>query len=107
MKIVYTHTARQDLQMIYEYIAYTLLVPDTAKALCEKIMQGVCSLESLPERNPLYREEPWHSEGVRFLRVKNYLIFYTVDLNADTVSIVRVLYGGRDIRCQLEETGEW
>lgn len=107
MKIVYTHTARQDLQMIYEYIAYTLLVPDTAKALCEKIMQGVCSLESLPEHNPLYREEPWHSEGVRFLRVKNYLIFYTVDLNADTVSIVRVLYGGRDIRCQLEETGEW
>lgn len=106
MKIVYTNTARQDLQEIYEYIAYTLLVPDTAKAITEVILGAGRSLENLPERNPLYRDEPWHSRGVRVLRVKNYLIFYVVDLDTDTVSIARIMYGGRDLSRQLEETPE-
>ena len=75
MKIDYTNTARRGLREIYEYVAYTLLVPDMAKALLEKIMGEVRSLESLPERNPLYRDEPWYSQGVRFLCVKNYLVF--------------------------------
>lgn len=33
MKIIYTFKARQDLQNIYEYIAYTLLVPKTARIM--------------------------------------------------------------------------
>ena len=107
MKIVYTNTARRDLREIYEYIAYTLLVPNTAKAISETIMREVRSLESLPERNPLYQDEPWHSQGVRFLRVKNYLVFYTVNPDADTVSVARIMYGGRNISRQLEEPSEW
>ena len=107
MKIVYTNTVRRDLREIYEYIAYTLLVPNTAKAISETIMREVRSLESLPERNPLYQDEPWHSQGVRFLRVKNYLVFYTVNPDADTVSVARIMYGGRNISRQLEETSEW
>lgn len=95
------------MREIYEYIAYTLLVPDTAKAVSEKIMCEVRSLESLPGRNPLYQDEPWYSQGVRFLRVKNYLVFYTVNPDTDTVSIARIMYGGRDISRQLEETQEW
>ncbi len=107
MKIVYTHTARQDLREIYEYIAYTLLVPETARSLTDKIMSEVRSLEDFPERNPLYRDEPWRSQGIRFLPVKNYLVFYTVKMEAETVSIARIMYGGRDISRQLEETTEW
>lgn len=107
MKIIYTNTARRDLREIYEHIAYTLLVPDTAKAISEKIMREIRSLESLPERNPLYRDEPWHSQGVRLLRVKNYLVFYMVNPDTDIVSIARIMYGGRDISRQLKETQEW
>lgn len=107
MKIVYTHTARSDLRDIYEYIAYTLLVPKIARDLTNKIMAEVRSLEKLPERNPLYKDEPWYSQGVRFLPVKNYLVFYTVKADKDTVSIARIMYGGRDISRQLEETSEW
>ena len=104
MKIVYTFQAQQDLKNIYEYIAYSLLVPDTARNMYQQIMQSVRSLETMPERNPLYKEEPWHSQGVRFIPVKNYLLFYTVNNETYTVSIARVLYGGMDIKRQLEET---
>ena len=107
MKIVYTHKARQDLREIYEYIAFTLLVPETARSLTDKIMSEVRSLEEFPERNPLYKDEPWHSQGVRFLPVKNYLVFYTVKMESETVSIARIMYGGRDISRQLGETIEW
>ena len=107
MNIVYTHTARQDLREIYDYIASTLLVPDTARSLTDKIMADIRSLEKFPERNPLYKDEPWHSRGVRFMPVKNYLVFYTVMNETETVSIARIMYGGRDISRQLEETIEW
>lgn len=80
MKIVYTFRARQDL--------------------------SARSPETMPERNPFYKEEPWHSQGLRFLPVKNYLLFYTVNPENSTVSIVRILYGGMDISRQLENSSE-
>ena len=106
MRIVYTWSARQDLRDIYEYIAFTLAAPDTARSLTETIMGRIRALEINPERNPLYKEEPWHSKGIRFLPVKNYLVFYTLIPTEETVSVVRIPYGGRDIRRQMEETIE-
>ena len=106
MKIVYTYAARQDLREIYEYIAFTLLAPETARALTDKIMSEIRSLEKLSERNPLYRDEPWHSLGIRSMKVKNYLVFYTLQKECETVTVVRILFGGRDISRQLEETIE-
>lgn len=107
MRIKYTHTARQDLRSVYEYIAYTLLNPDSAELVAERILAGVRSLEELPERNPLYREEPWYSQGIRFMPVGKYLVFYLVNKEEETVSVSRILYGGRDVRHQLETTSEW
>ena len=107
MKIVYTRAARQDLREIYEYIAFTLLVPETARSLTDKIMAEIRSLEEFPERNPLYKDEPWYSQGVRFLPVKNYLVFYTVKSETGEVFIVRIMYSGRDISRQLDETIKW
>ena len=40
------------------------------------------------------------------MKVKNYLVFYTLQKECETVTVVRILYGGRDISRQLEETIE-
>ena len=106
MKIVYTYRASQDLRDIYEYIAYTLLSPEVARGMAERIMDAIRSLASLPERNPLYREEPWHSQGVRLIPVGNYLVFYAVNTKSGAVTILRVLYAGRDISRQLEDKAD-
>ena len=74
--VVYTSEARQDLRDIYEYIAYELLVPEIAYGQVDRIMKAARSLEQMPMRYRLYEEEPWHSQGLRFLPVDNYLIFY-------------------------------
>lgn len=102
--IIYTAGARRDLKNIYEYIAYSLLVPETAAAQTQRIMKGIRSLGEMPMRFRLYDEEPWHSAGLRFFPVDNYLVFYLPDESENKVSIVRIMYGGLDIGRQLEET---
>ena len=102
--VAYSAEARQDLRDIYEYIACELLVPETATGQTERIMKAIRSLEQIPMRHRLYEEEPWHSQGLRVLLVDNYLVFYLPDETNATVSIIRIMYGGRDIDKQLNES---
>ncbi len=59
------------------------------------------NIDEMPMRFRLYEEEPWHSEGLRFFPVDNDLVFYLLNEIKNTVSIVRIMYGGRDICRQL------
>ena len=102
--VVYSSEARQDLRDIYEYIAYELLEPDTAAGQTNRIMKAARSLEQMPMRHRLYEEEPWHSQGLRFLPVDNYLIIYLPDETNNIVNIIRIMYGGRDVKKQLDDT---
>lgn len=102
--VAYSAEARQDLRDIYEYIACELLVPETAAGQTERIMKTIRSLEQMPMRHRLYEEEPWHSQGLRVLPVDNYLVFYLPDETSATVNIIRIMYGGRDIDKQLNES---
>ena len=67
-------------------------------------MKAARSLEQMPMRHRLYEEEPWHSQGLRFLPVDNYLIFYLPDETNNIVNIIRIMYGGRDVKKQLDDT---
>ena len=101
--VSYSAEARQDLRDIYGYIAYELLVPETATGQIQRIIRAIRSLEQMPMRHRLYVEEPWHSQGLRVLPVDNYLVFYLPDETSATVSILRIMYGGRDIEKQLND----
>ena len=102
-RVVYTAEARKDLRDIYEYIAYGLLAPETAAGQTRRILQAVRALDEMPLRYRRYEEEPWHSRGLRFFPVDHYLVFYLPETGQNTVNIIRILYGGRDIRQQLKE----
>lgn len=100
-KIAYSAQARQDLRNIYEYIAFNLLMPETATKQVQRIMNEIRSLDEMPLRFRLYDREPWYSQGLRFFSVNNYLVFYLPDENQNMVNIVRIMYSGRDIDTQL------
>ena len=102
-KIDYSKNSKTDLQDIYEYIAYELCEPQYAKDQVERIMASVRKLEDMPMRFAVYKEEPWKSKGVRFVPVDNYLVFYLPNEDDKCISIVRIMYGGRDIKKQIEE----
>lgn len=102
-RIFYTDLAKQDLKNIHGYISESLVEPVVAAKLINKIMKEIRSLDELPQRYKLYEDEPWHSRGLRTLTVNNYLVFYLADEKTGVVTVIRIIYGGRDINKQLSE----
>ncbi|NLM06035.1 MAG: type II toxin-antitoxin system RelE/ParE family toxin [Tissierellia bacterium] len=45
----------------------------------------------------------WRNLGLRFLAVKNYIVFYLIDEEEKAVKIYRIIYGKRDMDRQLKE----
>ncbi len=56
----------------------------------------------MPERIKLTDEEPWRSEGIHRMRVKNYYIYFWIDEDNHRVQITSVIYVARDQVAQLE-----
>lgn len=94
----YAQDALDDLRDIYSYIAHELLVPETATRQVERIRKEVRSLDFMPARYALVEWEPWHSMGLRQLPVNNFIVYYLIDDEAGTVTVVRIFYGSRDIK---------
>lgn len=105
-KMVYSVDALQDLEEIYLYISTQLLVPEIAVNQVNRIRKAIRALDSMPMRFALVEWEPWHSMEVHKLPVDHYVVFYIVDVNTATVSIVRIFYGGRNIQEIVQPTRE-
>lgn len=100
-----TSQAQEQLREIVSYIRYTLQSPETAVRMLNTLEEEISSLEYFPNRLPLTEEEPWHSQGVHKLPVKNYLVYFWVDEAEKRVQVIGVIYGRRDQRHQLSNLG--
>ena len=58
-------------------------------------------MSSFPKKHALIDEEPWRTEGVRKIVVKNFLIYYWVDDDNNRVQVIAVIYSRRDQIRQL------
>ena len=87
--------ADKDFRAIYEYIALTLMSPENANAQLSRLEDRINKLDNLPKRFPKYKNE------IRFMPVDNYLVFYTVEDVSKNVSVLRVMYGKRNIENTL------
>ena len=96
-KVKYSPQALEDLKDIYSYIAFDLLVPDTAKNQVNRIRKEIRSLDNMPARFSIVDWEPWKSIKMHKLPVDNYVVFYLVNSDTLTVKIVRIVYSGRNI----------
>ena len=94
--------AEDDLRDIYEYIAFDLGEPEVARRVILRLQEAADGLAALPERHRLVDAEPWRSRNTRYMVIGNYLMFYVVDTEEGVVSIIRIVYGGRDVHRQLQ-----
>ena len=101
--VYYSQEALDDLKDIYSYIAFHLLEKETAKNLVARIRKEVKTLSSMPERYAAVDWEPWRSEGVRTLLVGNFIAYYRIEDQMNTVLVGRILYAGRDIEQMVQE----
>ena len=95
--------AEQDLRGIFEYIAFDLQAPENAAGQLKRLEESILSLAEMPQRYREYDREPWKSRGLHVLPIDNFIIYYIPDEKSSVVSVIRVMYGGRDTDKQLRE----
>ena len=96
-----TDEALADMDGIYNYIANTLLAPENAMGQYNRIAEAILTLESYPERYPIFDSEPEHSWEMRKMIVDNYLVSYIVD--PGKVTVTDVLFGASNVHVRLQE----
>ena len=81
---------------VYDVILETTASLDLTERVYWSIKDQVLSLDEMPYRFPLVREEPFASMGVRLMPVENYHAFYVIDEQLGEVHILRILYNRRE-----------
>ena len=102
-QVVLTNQAKADLIGIYRYIACDLQSPQTAEGQLSRLEKAISSLDQMPERFRVYDHEKWKGRNLRIMSVNHYLVFYIPSQEEKTVTVLRILYGGRDIDRQLDK----
>ena len=87
-----TSVAERDIMQALDYIEFTLKNPAAAEHLLNDITQQINSLSDFPQKFHLIEDPILAGWGIRFVIVNNYLAFYLIDEDKQTVTIVRFLY---------------
>jgi plasmid stabilization system protein ParE len=91
-----TVSLHHDLRRALDYISEELKNPAAAQRLHGKTLTTIQTLTDMPLRHPLVRDEFLAAQGIRWVPVYNYLIFYAVREEQELVVVLRFLFGRRD-----------
>ena len=95
-EVQWTSLAKEDLVRAITYIADMLKAPLAAERLLDDIEKETAVLAENPYLFSLSHDEYIAHRGIRHVKVKNYMLFYTVNEDARTITIIRMLYARRD-----------
>ena len=74
-----TKTAEHDIAKAADYIEFVLKNPQAADHLLDVATEKIGELTQMPEKLRLVDDPVLAVWGIRFIRVNNYLAFYTID----------------------------
>ena len=98
-----TEHAILQIQETVSYISKVLLVPETATAWAECLENQIAKLDTMPARFPLTDIEPWSTNGIRRMNVKNFVVYFHIDENCKEVWVTSVVYSKRNQLTALKE----
>ncbi len=88
--------AENDLRDIVRYISSQLSAPLTATKMMDALEDAITGLADMPQKCSIVTDKRLASMGYHKLAVKNYIVFFTIDEQLETVNIERILYARRD-----------
>ena len=97
-KIIYSTESLNDLLQIYDYIANIEKEPINALKLVDTIRNAINKLDIFPLRHSFVSFSPWKEIGIRYLCIKNHIVFYFVNEKDNIVNIIRILSSRQDIK---------
>ena len=74
---------------------------DYASAQLDRIETAIKGLDRMPERFPQYKKGRWRERNLRVLPVDHYCVFYVFDKTAGRVTVLRIMYSGRNMEKEL------
>lgn len=101
-QVIVQPLALDDMTQIVTYVAKELDSPEAAQKLASRFVEGIESLSKLPARCPLYQPPRPLRHEYRRLAVGNYLVFFWVSEEEEMVTVVRVIYGYRNLPKMIE-----
>ena len=103
MKVLYRQAASDDVVRQFRYYLVTLNLPEVAVRFRTAVRQTVQSLQQHPLVGPRYRSSNPQLQNLRTWAVAGFeaiRIYYLLD--EDTLRIIRILHGKRDVKRLLE-----
>lgn len=94
--VKYLPLARKDIKKITIYISNTLKKYETSEKYLLSIVDAIENLSLFPYRNSVYLPVKELKFEYRKLLVKNFIVFYFVDEQSQTIVISRVLFHKRN-----------
>ncbi len=98
-RLIVAESAHKDLQTIHDFIA-----KDNAVAADRWIDQLVKNFETVSAQPGIGKRRDDLKRGFRSITEGDYIIFYRIQKSTDSIEIVRVVHGKRDLRKALSES---
>jgi plasmid stabilization system protein ParE len=94
--VAITNIAEEDIMDTVSYIANVLKAPTAANNLLDEIERHEEILQNNPNICPYVPDDYLAQRGLKFTRIKNYLLFYIMEEDERIVTVIRFLYARRD-----------
>jgi plasmid stabilization system protein ParE len=94
--LIFSKLFDSDIDATYQYIKENLEAPMAAENLLKEVKLKLEYLKENPTVRPLINDELIAALNLRAIKVKNYVIYYSVNEENQKVRLVRFLYNKRD-----------
>ena len=94
--LIFSRLFDDDIDSIYQYIKENLEAPMAAENLMKEVKQKLEYLKEKPMVRPIIKDELIAALNLRAIKVKNYVVYYSVNEKRQTIRLVRFLYNKRD-----------
>ena len=100
-----TEKAEGDLDEIVSYIAIQLENKQAATEFINKLQDVILEACSFPESGSPINNELISNKSIRKKAVGNYIMYYFLDKGSETIYVLRILYGRRNLDEIIREIG--
>jgi len=95
-RVIFSKAARKELRDAADYITTQLLAPIPALKKVKRIRETIYNkLSFMPQKYRLVDNDVLASFGIRRMNVENYIAFFVVDEEKNTVNVTRIIHSKR------------
>jgi addiction module RelE/StbE family toxin len=95
-ELVFSKKINNDIVSALHYIRHILEAPKAAENHFEELKKKYEKLKENPHIRPLVQNKYLATKGIRFIKVKNYILIYKINEENKTVFLYRFIYCRRD-----------